>query len=253
MDTKKLTPGVIIGVAVIAVVAYFAWRTTSQPAPAANQTMTVSTPSAEAIEQACTDAGYDGDFCKFLHKQSLVTKVAIQTLGNSQGSELKSTIMIDGSRSWLKAEGAINYEIISDNGTTYTKGGDTWWQSATATEQPLKIDEFTFKTPSPEALAAKSVTYEKQSQEDCQDRQCLKFAVTDPAAGTAPTFIWFDTQDYLMRKSRVDNNGAFNEQTFSYDNVTIPTPDPVKQLTENQYIVPGQSEPVEAPASNPTQ
>ncbi len=245
--------GLAAGLIVIGMVAVGAWYTTDKPVNQQNnnQSLTASNSSMQAVGDACKESLNEESLCTFFARQSSVTKVLVRTVGKSEGSELTSTIVIDGNNSWLKAEGAINYEIINIGTTTYTKGGETWWKSATKNAEPLRIGEFTYPIPSAEALQAKQITFEAQGKEACGDMECYKYAITDPATGTTPTTVWFDTQDYLLRKSSVTATASSsNDQTFSYENVQVPQPDPVKDLTENQYIIPGQSEPVEAPAAS---
>jgi hypothetical protein len=251
-DSIQNKLGLILGIAVIAMVAAGAWYTTNKPVSQqanTNQSLTVASGQVQDVADACNEIIQDSAVCSFLEKQMQVTKVVIKTVGNSEGSQLTSTITIDGDRSWLKAEGAINYEIINIGQDTYTKGGETWWKSAEKTTESLKISDFTYAAPSAEAIRAKQVNFTASGKEDCGELACYKYDVLDPAAGTAPTQLWFDTEDYLLRKSRVDTAAnSSNEQVFNYENVMVPDPSPVKELTPNQYMIPGQAEPIEAPA-----
>lgn len=198
----------------------------------------------------CKKEYNDEDLCTFFTSWGDIKKFSIESSGSSEGTVVKSTIKIDGDNSYMTAQGAIAYEIITIGGTTYTKAGDTWWKQAAAPtgNSDVNTDDFKFDPPSMDEPEGQKTTYEKQGKETCGDRQCFKYKVVEPDSADSTQHLWFDDKDFLLRKIRSDEaNGSYNEQTYAYDNISITEPSPVKELGPNQYIIPGQSEPVELP------
>jgi hypothetical protein len=101
-------------------------------------------------------------------------------------------------------------------------------------------------TPEP---ASQEPTYKKIGKEACGNLTCFKYEVVDPSSPGKQT-LWFDDKDYQLRRMRIESEGTVSDQVFAYSSVSITAPSPTKDLGPNQYIVPGQSEPVTMPSAD---
>jgi hypothetical protein len=163
-------------------------------------------------------------------------------------------VTFDDGKTYMKTEGGEfgNYEVISIGDTTYTKAGDTWWKqtSKPAEQEVAKVEDFKPQEPDESKPETEQPKYEKQGKEACGDLQCFKYKVVDPSSPNTNEFIWFDDKDYLIRKQTTATaEGTATEITYTYSNISVSEPSPVKELAPNQYIMPGQTEPVTIPGA----
>lgn len=205
--------------------------------------------AAQKIAEAECRKTEDKDICKFYASWQQNQKYRMVSTDESGGVTTKSTFTIDGDKTHIKIEGDQAYEIITIGDTTYTKAGDTWWykKNDTSAEDYTGDIETDFDEPDDSAEEDKT-TYKKIGKEACGNLTCFKYQVVSPD-DEGKNFIWFDDKDYKLRKSRYEaSDGTVSEQTYEYDNVSVSEPSPAKELGENQYIVPGSSEPVSIPS-----
>ena len=206
---------------------------------------------ADALKNAkCTYS--DADLCKAFESMKLHESYALtSTSKESDGTTSTSVIEVDGAnKSHIKISGATSYETIFINDTLYTKAGDTWYKQTVPQSDASKYkDSTTSSLPQPAASStdttADTAVYTKVGKEACGNLTCFHYKVTE-TDGTV-TNIWFDDQDYQIRRIQTEGDTPF-DATFTYDNVKVSAPSPVKDLQPGQYIVPGQSEPVSVPS-----
>ena len=173
----------------------------------------------------------------------------------SGGKTTTMTMHLDDKKSYMKSEGELAYEIITIDNATYTKGGSTWWKQTTktsgsSTTPTVDTSDYSFDAPSEAESAAAKTVYQKQGKEACGSLTCFKYKIVDPANTDSTDYIWFDDKSYVLRKMRNEaKDGAVSEQTFAYENVSVNVPSPVKELGENQYLLPGASEPTTLPSA----
>lgn len=190
----------------------------------------------------------DEDVCKFLSSWK-ANKQYRMTTTDADGN--KSVFEIDGEKSHMKMDmNGSPYETITIEKVTYTKSGDVWYkQTAKDTEQEKTQEQkVEFKEPAKKEgeteEAKNTTTYKKIGKEKCGDLMCFKYEVIDSSAQDQKQTIWFDDKDYQLRKT----SDGTTVTTFEYSGVSIKAPSPVKELGENQYIIPGQSEPATMPS-----
>ena len=189
----------------------------------------------------------DKDLCKFFSSWKASKKYRIVSTA-ADGS--KSTFEVDGDKSRVSMSMEGNpYEVITIDKTTYTRAGSTWYKQTIkdAEDDVAKNYEVDFDEPDDEGTTEDKTTYKKLGKEACGNLTCFKYEVVDPAHADTKEFIWFDDKDYQLRRSRTESPEGVAEMTFEYDGVTVSEPSPVKDLAPNQYIVPGQSEPMTLP------
>lgn len=206
----------------------------------------------DAIKNAKCDYD-DKDLCKFFTSYKVQKYYTINTTSESDGE--KSTMLLktegDG-KSYMKLDGSTAYEVITIGDSTYTKATDgTWWkqtvknETAADLQNEAKID---FAEPETAEEAAKT-TYKKIGKEACGKLTCFKYQEIDPSDTTTTTFLWFDDEDYQLRRTTSEGNGNKSDSIYSYDKVSITEPSPVKELGPNQYLMPGASEPTTLPSA----
>lgn len=250
LKTDQRGSVVAIIVAVIAVVAvagigYFAWSNTKKNAE--NATGSIASKLAEA------KCEYDDkDLCKFFtsYKEHKNYKVTGKTVSGEE--ESTSVIKAEGKDKthMTVSGGGLNMETITIGKTTYTKGADgTWWKQ---TSDDTKLEEGKSESEEielvePTEAETSMIEYKKIGKEKCGDLECLKYEVIDPKSSDTTQYIWFDTKDYQIRRMTIESPDGSSDMTYSYEDVKVTEPSPVKELGPNQYLVPGQSEPTTMP------
>ena len=210
-----------------------------------------------AASKECMDNYNDKDLCKFLSSWNGNQKFKLESTSTADGKISKTTMTVDGDKSYMKMDGEFAIETITIGDTTYTKAGETWWKQTTKKSEtdktPVSKDDFKFEEPKAGSEAKDLTKYEKVGKEACGKFSCFKYKVVDPKNTETTEYIWFDDDAYLIRKTLSESkDGTKSESVFSYDNISVKTPTPVKELGANQYIMPGQTEPQTLP-TQPTE
>lgn len=216
----------------------------------------VNTPEAKQIVDACKKTINDNDLCRFFGSWDANQKFAVEMTTASNGSSSKSTYKVDGEKMYIKTDGDYAMEMITIGDDTYTKAGDVWWKKTNKPDAPAAdtttaevADRDQFKFDEPTADKTTGPQYKKLGKEACGSFTCFKYQMIDTTSSGETVYLWFDDSKFLMRKmSTESSDGSRMEQVYSYENVSVPTPSPVKELAENQYIVPGQTEPMTLPS-----
>jgi outer membrane lipoprotein-sorting protein len=235
---------VVVGlVAVVAVVGFVGWRVMNKSGGNA-VTNEISKKLAEA------NCEYDDkDLCKFFvswkeHKQYRMT--------SSGGGETDTMVYeTDGDKNHMAMFGSMQYEVITQGRTTYTKDftDNKWWKQTLPEDKSTPTDDVDVDFDEPSKEEEKDKTqYKKLGTDACGSLTCFKYQVIETDRPDDKEFIWFDSKDYQLRKTRSESKDGVNEATFEYTNVKVSIPADVKELGPNQYIVPGSSEPMTAPS-----
>lgn len=190
----------------------------------------------------------DKDICRFLTSWKADQKYRM----TSVNGDSKSIFEIDGDKVHMTVTGEVTYDVISIDKATYTKAGDVWYkqivkdpaQDATAGG---KVD-FTEPRDDETTETKDTTVYTSLGKEACGDLTCFKYEIVNSENKESKEFIWFDDKDYKLRRTLSQSPQGNSEATFEYDNVTVSVPSPVKDLAEDQYIIPGQSEPQTMPS-----
>ncbi len=235
---------ILLIVVVVGVVGFVGWKVYSKKSGDIADTIASKQAAAE-----CNKEMDDKDLCKFLSSWEQSKQYRIVSTTKADGETSKSTFEIDGDKSYMKLEGAASYEVITIDKTTYTKAGSTWYKQTTKTQETDVTDDYKVDFDEPSKDESKdSTTYKSQGKEACGDLQCFKYEVVDPNDKSTTQYIWFDDKDYKLRKTVVEDKDSSVESVFEYDNVSISEPSPVKELSENQYIMPGSDEVMTVPS-----
>lgn len=238
---------IVVALVAVAAIGFAGWRVMSK-----DKASTADNATQKAAEDACNQENKDQDLCKFITGWKDLKQYHVEITNTGGGRTDKATFESDDNKTRMVSQGEMTYEIINIGDYMFTKASDgTWWKQQIKPEENLaKEYDYEFKDPDTETEPGKKTSYERLGKEACGDRQCFKYKVVEPAQPEDTQYIWFDDQDYLARRIRIESkDGSVSEQTFAYDNVKITEPSPAKDLGPNQYIIPGQTEPVTLPTA----
>lgn len=181
----------------------------------------------------------DPELCKFINNFPTQTNYAVASVAEYDGMKIESLYEISGEDKFhmvSKQNGKESSNMISIGDTTYTLDykDNKWWKQTLTPEAPEKAEEKEIKDQY--SFDAETVedntTYKFIAKEPCGDLTCFKYEMITPDSGETKMFIWFDDRDYLMRKMRMeDMSGTASESVYTYSNISINVPSPVKEGT----------------------
>lgn len=197
----------------------------------------------------------DPNLCKFINGWKEVKYYTMNSVVTSKdGTKSILTFKTAGEnrdQMIMVENGTENYNVISIGEATYTKdySDNKWWKSVTSAEATVKTEE-------EEKLdfddTIDNTTYKKIGTEACGKLTCFKYQVIDPAVTESTDYIYFDSKDYQLRKTRSEmNDGSVSESTIDYSKITISEPSPVKDGSPYQGTVPSSSSTTPTTTSNP--
>ena len=215
---------------------------------------TDSAPTDARLEQALANAKceyQDKELCKFFTAWGMLGTYKMTSTTTSGG---KTTTIVyetshDGKRTHvLTTIKGKPYEVVVIDGVTYTKAANgTWWKQTTASVQP----DTSSNLPTIDLIEPGSKTsglaYRFLGKHACGDRQCFEYEVTDKSNSRSTQALWFDDKDYRPRRLLIKSHDKKTDIAYEYTGVNIVEPSPVKELGPNQYLLPGQDEPMTVP------
>jgi len=189
----------------------------------------------------------DKNICNFIDKLNKIENISVKTTANDvRGGKLVTTTQIQGKykhseiKSYTNEQPAI--EIVVDDYEYQKDNSDgKWWRS------PSRVDSGAVPTPvdptsptSPEVFGLvindhglENTTFQEIGTEICGNLTCLKYQVFDVDWTDTKKYVWFDTKDYLPRKTVEYYNDSSasltTEAIITYDNIKITEPSPVKE------------------------
>lgn len=244
--------GVILFVGVLGLVIWRLWDTQHKGSPASSAVQ-------QAIANAQCDTN-DKDICKFYASWKATSSLKVASTDVADGKTTSSTFESSDAGKRFHMVTNVNgkpYETISIDNAIYTRDASgTWWKQTLepSKESTYKGDyNYDFSDPN-DTKATQKVTYKALGKEACGNLTCFKYQVVDPAAADSTQYIWFDTKDYQLRRMRTENkDGSTSDQSFSYANVSINAPSPVKDLAPNQTLNPETGEVMTLPSQSDMQ
>lgn len=205
----------------------------------------------DALKNAKCDYD-DKDLCKFFTSYKAQKYFTVNSVSESDGQKTTMSLKSEGTdKSYLKLGGDTPYEVITIGQTTYTKAADgTWWKQTTKNDTATDLkNEASVDLEEPGSTETAKTTYKKIGKEACGGLTCFKYQEIDPNDTGTTSYLWFDDEDYQLRRTQTtSSDGSKSDSTYSYNKVNISEPSPVKELGENQYLVPGASEPTTLPS-----
>ncbi len=225
---------------VIAGVGFAAWRLLREekhPTTHPSQQSTTTIP--------CVSS--DKTLCKFISGWEPSTSYRFIVRETTDGATTTSTYEYDlngPDKIHTTVDGDPSYEVITIGNTIYTKAGGVWWKEVVKQTSSNKSSSSSSHDNTKDFAAVKPTQYSASGKEACGKLHCYKYKVNDPGNPDTEEFIWFDNQDYKLRKLSFENADTTSEQTYEYVKVHISEPSPVKTLGANQKITPGTAGPV---------
>ncbi len=185
---------------------------------------------------------------KHFAAQANQTAFRIKSLSSGRGEEVSITeALMNGEKVSFRsktqnAKGEDTTDMIMIDGITYVKDfkDGKWWR-----EVPKKIEGPTptsaveepddFKT---EMLKKKDklIEYKQLGTEKCADLTCYKYQELDPENKEGARIFWFDNQRYLLRKEEYSFGEFTTTNEYSYNDISISVPSPVKDVPEGKSI-----------------
>lgn len=191
--------------------------------------------------EACKEFVSDDNLCRFASaNQTDGSKnyVVTTTTTNGETTEI-STVEVENSDRMksVTVDGPKEIEafVIIDDATYVKDMNDGVWAKYTDPDFAPSQEsiQYNFSNASSEDVVEFRDYYKAQGKEPCGDFTCFKYQVQRPDSG-ATTFIWFDDQDFLMRRYQVYEDGVTTNNQFEYREITVEAPAPVKEVTTEE-------------------
>ncbi len=178
----------------------------------------------------------DPDLCKFINNWKEVKNLTMTSTDTTGGKTTTAVFKMEGednSQIILSEGGKETYNTVILGKTTYTKDytDNKWFKyTPTATNTNISSEESRIDFDTKADSAEDKTTYKKIGKEACGSLTCFKYQVIDPAITDSTEYIYFDSKEYLLRKTRSEaNNGNISEATYDYTKFTLPEPSPTKE------------------------
>lgn len=207
---------VVLIVVVLGGIGFAGWKVMSKNKDAGAKTSAVSK---EALEAACTES--DQNICTFMSSWKANKYYTVTSKTTTDGSTTETTYTADGDKKFhMVARGDTPYEMIVIDTATYTKAANgTWWKQTTKPEETAKYtDNFKYDDPKESETSGSEVktTYKNLGSETCGSLTCHKYQVVNSNQPEDKEYIWFDTKDFQLRKTRSETkDGTVSESSFS--------------------------------------
>lgn len=186
----------------------------------------------------------DPELCKFLNNWSAQQSYSVTSTSTFGGASIDSTYEISGTNKFhmtSKMNGVENSNVITIDDTTYTldQKDKKWWKVTYKPEEMEEEKKNEIKNNFDFNEEEDTTTYKFIVKEACDSRTCFKYQIVSGEAEEMTQYIWFDDKEYLVRKMRIEDkeNGA-SESTYSYENVNINVPSPVKEGSPSDDMTP---------------
>ena len=228
---------VIAAVVVLAVVGIAGWMVAKNSGnPPANA-------NTDAVREALKNAKCDSkdtDVCKFFASWKATRYFTANTTTTVGKTTNTSTLKVDGKNYHSKINSQLAIETIVIGNASYTKDikENTWYKQELVEQSTtgFRFDESELKSD------GGKFTYKKIGKENCGELTCFKYEVINAEDRGLKQYIWFDDQDYQLRKQTTEQKETFakTSTTFSYNKVTISEPSPFTELRKGEMYIPGQ-------------
>lgn len=228
---------IIAAIAVLIVVAVGAWLIVANSGkPPAN----VNT---EAVRKALKNVKCDikdTDLCKFFASWKASRYFTANTTTTVGRTTNTSVTEVDGKNYRAQINAELPQEMIVIGSSLYTKDTqkNKWYK-----QELTKPGTTGFQFDESELFSAGGkFTYKNAGKESCGELTCFKYEVINEEDKGTKQYIWFDDQDYQLRKQTTEAKTVFTntETIFTYNKVTITEPSPYTELRSGEVYIPGQ-------------
>lgn len=198
------------------------------------------------VDQACAELVKDEDLCKFASSSRSYTNTSytsvtttvqdgVTSLTTSEfenANRIRTVTQTNGQ----ETEGLLLLE--ADNyARDYTDG--TWAHyrdnSYEAIDTSGLATEYDFSSEASSDVIEFRDYYKRAGQEPCGELQCLKYEILPTDGTTQTTFIWFDLQEYRLRRVQAVSGQNTSNTQYDYKPVVLTAPTPVKEVDEATF------------------
>lgn len=219
---------ILLAVIALAIAGFAAYRVINKD-KAGSQDSALTKEQVADIKAACDESINDETVCKFAaaFASQQEYKIILSTSGANGASVM--TMEIDGKDSYVtvKVGDQTVSESITVGDTNFTKDPTTsTWASSTSTTGDEDVVESTIAsfTEGINDDGSSRYGYKSLGKEACGNLTCFKYQITDTENSGDEQFIYFDDQDYLMRKWFFTGGAGETTATITYEDVNIEAP-----------------------------
>lgn len=105
----------------------------------------------------------------------------------------------------------------------------------TPTDGDSTLDQYDFTSEDSEDVAEFRDRYKFVGEESCGDLTCFKYQVTLEGDEASTVYMWFDKDEYLLRRYQTQNTTTTTNTQYTYGNISIAAPSPVKTVSEDEF------------------
>ncbi len=194
------------------------------------------------VFDACSEFVPDEILCRFAaSNQSKGSANSIVTTTTTNGEKTEVTTIEIESPDRMKSvslDGLQEIEayIILD-AVTYVKDLDeNIWAMYTDSEFTPSEDSvnYDFTSANAQDVIEFRDRYTYKGTESCDDRTCHKYEIIDTTQPDTTTSMWFDTEEFLLRKYATISSEFTSQTQFRYQDVKISAPSPTREVTESE-------------------
>lgn len=192
---------------------------------------------------ACREFIDDEHLCRFAEKEEentgggyVITSVATSETGTEittvevESEDRMRSITFEGPK---ETDAFIVIDSISYV-KDYTDGSWAKYDDPSFVAGELSKTNYDFSSEKAASTVDFRENYHYEGQEPCGDLVCYKYKITSANTPTLIDYIWFDTQDYLLRRHLSTSGDASTNNQFEYREVHISEPSPVREVTEEE-------------------
>jgi polyhydroxyalkanoate synthesis regulator phasin len=193
----------------------------------------------------------DPNLCKYInrslgadfYKNGLAGK-SLTTDKSGKKSESVFEFQGNGNTHFIStSDGKEVWNIITIGNIRYAKDytDNKWWKQVEENVKEGDSNMFDTKKMKEEIMKdfkekEDKTEYRKVGEEPCGNLTCFKYQVINSQLKNTTQYIYFDNKEYLMRKMLLVEESYSSETEFSYGNIDIKEPSPVKEAKAGQNI-----------------
>jgi hypothetical protein len=193
-------------------------------------TSTAAPTSLTTIKKSCM---YDEAICTYLTNFSqnspLYTGPITATISVTQPEKGKGEVILQSDShnniyALLSQNGKTQGEILLIDNKLFKKNTQGNWQEQQNLENDT-ITQFRVKAFQQVNRSGKNITYTYIDTQPCGKYTCMQYQIETPTLGKTKEFIFFDTNDYVLRKIvQQTPDGLETQTTFAYTPVVVTPP-----------------------------
>lgn len=221
-------PHVLVMIAVISIVFFIAVFTAIKRVSNSSKLSSLDT------YDACRYYIKDDNLCRYASQsEKTATNGKVITITETEGLNIATTTINFNSPDkysiYTKEGNKLTDSIINVGQTVYEKSEtDANFQYSTVDDNSNLLfndTKYDFTRENSEDVRMFVDNYKYSSREKCGQLTCYKYEIKDSSNPSAETYIWFDTTDFILRKSLELDSNKSTTSLYEYKDVEIEAPD----------------------------